>query len=357
MALSQQSLTDQILDHPFWYHRIDLGDGFYTPGYVDAHKFDELQLPVDLDGKSVLDIGSYNGLFAFEAERRGADHVLATDLWDVDPREWAPEQGHRHTGFELVREYLDSDVEAQSIDLLDVSPETLGDTFDVVLCPGVIYRLKHLTVGIENLVSVADELVVVTSMYPRAEFGVPGMEFYESGERMNDPSVWWMPNEDCLEGLFRTAGCDHVETSPVPTDLTDDSVPPPSEGVVRDPPVDVYRDHRLTERVERRRIRDTGRASPRETNGDDTVAVLHRTNDAARVMYTVERDGGEVEREQGWVDLADFESVGAPSQNTLIEAGIETFRSEDPVEFARQVAAYLRGADDPREYVAHAYVE
>lgn len=350
-------LTDTILDHPFWYHRIDLGDGFYTPGFVDAHKYHELGLPDDLSGKSVLDIGSFNGLFAFEAERRGADYVLATDLWDADTREEAPEQTDRRSGFELAHASLDSDVEARSIDLMDVSPETVGGTFDIVLCPGVIYRLKHLTVGVESLVSVADECVVLTSMYPRADLGTPGMEFYEGADRLNDPSIWWMPDEECLAGLLRSAGCARVETAPIPPDVTDDSTPPVETAVVPDQPVDVYRDHELTDRVDRRRIRDTGREPPSDVEGGpDTVLVLHRTDVAARVMYTVETGTGMVERRQGWVALDALDVDGA-AQGSLAEAALRRLRSDGVGEFLRRSVSYALDREEPREYVVHAYVD
>ena len=41
----------------------------------------------DLSGITVLDIGAWDGFFSFEAERRGAKRVLATDLpaWVVRP--------------------------------------------------------------------------------------------------------------------------------------------------------------------------------------------------------------------------------------------------------------------------------
>jgi tRNA (mo5U34)-methyltransferase len=349
--------TEAILDHPFWYHRIDLGDGFYTPGYVDAHKYLELDLSEDLSGKTVLDIGAYNGLFSFEAERRGAEYVLATDLWEADDRDVAPEQNHRLQGFRLAHEYLDSTVDTQSIDLLDISPETVGGTFDIVLCPGVIYRLKRLTRGIENLVSVADERVVVTSMYPEQEFAGPAMEFYEDAERMNDPSIWWMPNPDCLEGLLRTAGCTRVETSPIRTSPTDDSTPPVPTAVLGDQPVELYRDHQLTEQIDSRPIRDTGRTPPSEADAESaTVPVLYQTDTAARVMYTVETEEGWVERKQAWIDVETIE-YRDESSNTLVDAALDTLRSEGPLTLARRSVRYALGNTTPREYLVHGYVE
>src|SRR5215831_10985883 len=64
-----------------WFHRIDLGNGIITPGQdIDGEtKIEFNKIPTDLRGKTVLDIGAWDGLFSFEAERRGAARVLATD--------------------------------------------------------------------------------------------------------------------------------------------------------------------------------------------------------------------------------------------------------------------------------------
>jgi tRNA (mo5U34)-methyltransferase len=74
-----ESLNQQIkaID---WWHPIDLGNGVVTPG-IDCtpSRLAEIRLPEDLRGKSVLDIGAWDGFFSFEAERRGARRVLATD--------------------------------------------------------------------------------------------------------------------------------------------------------------------------------------------------------------------------------------------------------------------------------------
>src|SRR5262245_36578224 len=63
----------------FWWHSIDLGDGVTTPGFKSpetlAGELDAIGLPTDLTGRSVLDVGGWDGWFAFEAERRGAGRV------------------------------------------------------------------------------------------------------------------------------------------------------------------------------------------------------------------------------------------------------------------------------------------
>lgn len=75
-----------------WWHSIDLGGGVVTPGRKgDATYMARLRVP-DLHGKSVLDIGTWDGFYAFEAERRGAARVVALDcfVWQLNLAEiWA----------------------------------------------------------------------------------------------------------------------------------------------------------------------------------------------------------------------------------------------------------------------------
>ena len=47
-------------------------------------RLDLLQIPEDLTGWTVLDIGAWHGFFSFECERRGADRVLAVDSFSLD---------------------------------------------------------------------------------------------------------------------------------------------------------------------------------------------------------------------------------------------------------------------------------
>jgi tRNA (mo5U34)-methyltransferase len=79
----------------FWWHSIDLGNGMVTPGQKSqallSAEWEALRLP-KLAGKSVLDIGTWDGFFAFEAERHGAARVVALDhyVWSLDlPRQQA----------------------------------------------------------------------------------------------------------------------------------------------------------------------------------------------------------------------------------------------------------------------------
>jgi tRNA (mo5U34)-methyltransferase len=56
-----------------WVHRIDLGNGIITPGQWPRNPLISAAFSdIDFSGKKVLDIGCWDGLWAFEAERQGA---------------------------------------------------------------------------------------------------------------------------------------------------------------------------------------------------------------------------------------------------------------------------------------------
>jgi tRNA (mo5U34)-methyltransferase len=76
----REDLVKQINNY-YWSHSIDLGGGVVTPGRPEITKKLHLEAYNDIDfsGKKVLDIGCWDGLWSFEAEKRAAAKVYATD--------------------------------------------------------------------------------------------------------------------------------------------------------------------------------------------------------------------------------------------------------------------------------------
>jgi hypothetical protein len=77
-----------------WYHTIDLAPEASTNGAVDLRPIAPKVLPEDLGGRRALDVGTFDGFWAFELERRGAE-VRATDLDRFDQTEWPPAHADR----------------------------------------------------------------------------------------------------------------------------------------------------------------------------------------------------------------------------------------------------------------------
>jgi tRNA (mo5U34)-methyltransferase len=189
-----------------WYHTIDLGHGLVTPGVDDTpQRTAQLEIPKDLTGKSVLDIGAWDGALSFEAERRGASRVLATDSFC-----WSGEGWGTKDGFDFARKALGSKVEDLEIDPMDLSPERVG-TFDVVLFIGVLYHMRHPLLALERVASVTRELAIVDTHVAMTDLDRPVMLFYPNNELNDDWTNWWGPNPAAVEAMLGTVGFTRFE--------------------------------------------------------------------------------------------------------------------------------------------------
>lgn len=185
-----------------WHHSIDLGQGIVTPGQDNSpRKLARLKLPESLSGKTVLDVGAWDGYFSFEAERRGAQRVLATDsyCWDGS-HDWGSKRG-----FDLAREALGSKVEAQVIDVLDLAPERVG-VFDVVLFLGVLYHMRHPLLALERVAGVARDLLILETAVDLLKVRQPALAFYPRDEMCKDHTNWCGPNPKAVVAMLETVG-------------------------------------------------------------------------------------------------------------------------------------------------------
>ncbi len=229
---------------PYWWHSIDLG-GVATKGVRSAkslkRQLRSLRLP-DLHGKSVLDIGTYDGYFAFEAERAGARRVVALDHWvwsldlpahiayweqckkrDVVPDRydetphWRPQELPGKRAYDVAHAALGSRVETCVADFMKMDLSVLG-TFDVVLYLGVLYHMMNPLEALSRVASVTDGLAVIeTEAITRCRFRKVALcEFFESNELNDDGSNWWAPNARALTGMCRAGGFERVQIAKGP---------------------------------------------------------------------------------------------------------------------------------------------
>jgi tRNA (mo5U34)-methyltransferase len=197
-----------------WFHRINLGHGVLTPGIDDTPaKLARLRLPESFTGRSVLDIGAWDGFFSFEAEKRGASRVMAVDSFSWGGGGWGSK-----AGFELARRALNSKVEDREMDVLDLSPERVG-TFDVVFFLGVLYHMEHPLLALEKVASVTKSLLVLETRVDLLLWRTPAMAFYVEDELNGDPTNWWAPNLAGLRDMLRAVGFKRVQVVSQPRPL------------------------------------------------------------------------------------------------------------------------------------------
>lgn len=197
--LTKDELTRRA-DAVNWFHSLDLGQGVRSKGRYDPLKrMPDLHLP-DLKGKSVLDVGAWDGAYSFEMERRGAGRVLATDHWCWSGPGWGTQDG-----FNLAREALGSRVEDLDVDPHDLSAEKMG-RFDVVLFLGVLYHVKDPLIVLERVYDVTGDLLVLETEVDMLFTRRPAAAFYEGSELGADATNFWGPNPPAVLGMLREVG-------------------------------------------------------------------------------------------------------------------------------------------------------
>ncbi len=201
-----------------WYHVIELPHGVVTRGFVDhRNQLDMYGLPEDMTGVRALDVATYDGFWAREMERRGAE-VVAIDIEtmaDVDlPRNWEEEMRKSDidkptgAGFKIASELLGSKVQREICSVYDLGPEKFG-MFDVAFCSDLLLHLRDPLKAIENIWRVVKQYAIFADVYqPDLEsVNAPLIEF-----AVKPPiAMWWRPNSRCLKDMMRVARFSRIE--------------------------------------------------------------------------------------------------------------------------------------------------
>lgn len=199
-----------------WYHTIELVPGLLTPGWLDHRPvLDRVPLPGTLDGMRCLDVGTFNGFWAFEMERRGAAEVVAVDVLDPGRWDWpvgseqrtVAEIGKRlarGAGFEIARAALGSSVERIDRSVYELDQRDLG-RFDLVYVGSLLVHLRDPVRALERIRSLCGGTLLV----------VDGIDLSLSLRRPRLPLArfdgkgrpwWWLPNAAGLARLIESGG-------------------------------------------------------------------------------------------------------------------------------------------------------
>jgi tRNA (mo5U34)-methyltransferase len=199
-----------------WYHSLELAPGVVTEGMFDLRpQVPRYGLPERMDGMRALDVGTWDGFWAFEMERRGAE-VVALDLDDERDLDWPPRrrprafpEGRRGDGFRLAKEVLGSKVERINLSIYSATPEELG-AFDLVFCGSVLLHLRDQVLALERIAGLCRGTFVSAEEYDRVSGLIP---FPVSRYRADRPRavVFWLPAAKTWKRMLGTAGFDRVE--------------------------------------------------------------------------------------------------------------------------------------------------
>jgi len=201
-----------------YYHVLELTPEYTTPGWFDLRRYlGDYGLPADLSGKRVLDVGTWDGFWAFEMERRGAE-VVALDLDDERELDWPPRQrpeqynteGPRGQGFAAAKEVLGSKVQRVVRSIYDATPEELG-RFDLVFCGSVLIHLRDQFLALERIcnLTAAGGMFISAEEYSKLADLIPvPMSRYRANREQ--AVVFSMPAKKTWRQMLLDAGFDRA---------------------------------------------------------------------------------------------------------------------------------------------------
>jgi tRNA (mo5U34)-methyltransferase len=202
-----------------WYHTIELPGGVVTPGEYDTRAVAaRVPLPADLGGARCLDVGTHDGFWAFEMERRGASEVVAIDLDDprrVDFSEPVPKlsddqlaaRAVRSQAFWCAHSALSSRVERRDLSVYDLTVDEVGQ-FEFAFLGTLLLHLREplrALVAIRDVLAPGGRLLIndaisleLSLLHPRRPVHLlslePGRPF------------WWLPNAAGVRRYIEKAG-------------------------------------------------------------------------------------------------------------------------------------------------------
>ncbi len=199
-----------------WYHTIELAPGVLTDGVFDLRPYvPRYGLPENMEGMRVLEVGTFDGFWSFEMERRGAD-VVAIDVQDDRDFDWPAvrrpkEFTERPQGacFEIAHEALGSNVDRRVCAVYEATPEELG-TFDLVFCGSVLIHLRDPVLALERIGALCHDRFITVEPYSRLLGLVPTAAARYRALRPVSV-VFWEPNLRAWREMLMTAGFTKIE--------------------------------------------------------------------------------------------------------------------------------------------------
>jgi tRNA (mo5U34)-methyltransferase len=141
-----------------WFHTIALTPDFTTAGTKSREQMlheEEMFLGrLNLSGTSLVEIGTWNGYFAFAAKRRGASHITATDHFI-----WQQADGVHRSAFDLAHRCL-----GEGINVIEIDPTKLPGAVvaaDVMLFTGVFYHLWDPLIVLQKVADLTKVVLVM----------------------------------------------------------------------------------------------------------------------------------------------------------------------------------------------------
>ena len=173
------------MENIWWWHCIQIGDSV-TPGHnVESQDtFDNLGLPDDMKGLTVLDVGAWDGFYSFACEKRGAS-VTASDKFVWQGMDLGNNVRPSDAGFDFAHKHLGSNVKKLTASVEDLDPNIHGK-FDIVLMLGVIYHATDPIGYLKKAKDMSNNLVCIETHVDLMDLNFPAARYYIGDELNND---------------------------------------------------------------------------------------------------------------------------------------------------------------------------
>ena len=215
------SLAAQVAEAR-WYHTIELPGDIVTPGTWDTRQLlRKIPFPGDLTGARALDIGTWDGFWAFEMERRGAAEVVAIDVDDVRRWDWPlpPPPGGVESllarksgdaGFDIAHRAFGSKVDRRDLSIYELDAERVG-TFDFAFLGSLLLHLRDPVGALQAVRSVVRGTLLVCDQISLTQTLLRPFSPAADLAVRREPH-WWTPNRKALERFVATAGFEILAT-------------------------------------------------------------------------------------------------------------------------------------------------
>jgi 2-polyprenyl-3-methyl-5-hydroxy-6-metoxy-1,4-benzoquinol methylase len=198
----------KIWQYKTWRQRIALDtQGHYTMGYLSLpNEWEHNHLPLEVRGKSFLDVGANDGYFVYEAEKRGATRILATDIYHNGRN--GNTGGWNIEGIQILKEYFDSKVEIKPLSIYDL--HLLQEKFDIVVCTNVISWLDNMNEALKQLSDICNDTLFLKDGFLTRYDPEPVLQ-YEKAKSL----VAFRANLSYIQTVLQSHGFQHFKIVPV----------------------------------------------------------------------------------------------------------------------------------------------
>lgn len=202
------STLHRIWSYKTWRQRIPIDqNGHFTMGYLSLpNEWEHNYLPEQFNGQSFLDVGANDGYFVFEAEKRGAGRILATDIYHHGRN--GNTGGWNIEGIQILKDHFQSKVEIQPKSIYDL--HELGQTFDVVLCTNVISWLDNMNEALKQLSDICNKTLYLKDGFLTRYDPEPVLQ-YERGKSL----VAFRANLSYIKEVLSSHGFKKFQIHPV----------------------------------------------------------------------------------------------------------------------------------------------